>query len=144
MSLQQTHGKTDKISPQEIKNHGNELFKQSKFNEAINQYTTALSHKVFAHDDDDLAVDTLLLKQSLYLMRGRAHFQIGKTCDAKEDFDSCTNILDSTKYAYKAKLVRSYVPIDSLQWWQATKRDLQTVINVRWCCKNCVMFKFYA
>ena len=129
-SHSQARVQTDKNSPQYIKRHGNKLFKQRNFKEAINQYTTALSHRLFTHDDDDVSLCTLLLKQSLYLMRGRAYFNVGKTYHAKKDFDCCINISDDTKYAYKAKLVRSMLNIDSIEYWKSCKRDLETITKV--------------
>ena len=121
-------------SVQSLKNYGNELFTQRKWTEAIRVYTKILNHKEYKHvNDDDLSIDLLLLKQSTYLMRGRANANAGRIDYAKKDFDNCINILDSTKYAFKAKLCRSKLKIDNVEHWKRSKRDLQSIINVSKC-----------
>ena len=103
-------------SVQSMKQDGNELFKQQKFREAIETYTNILNRKEFNHvHDDDLSRELLLLKQSTYLMRGRANDKAGRIDSAQKDFGNCINIVDNTKYAYKAKLYRSMLSINNIE-----------------------------
>ena len=64
-------------------------------------------------------------------MRGRAFAMEGKNDFAKANFDRCVKVLDNTKYAYKAKLVRAQLEIDTIEHWRTSKTDLESILNVK-------------
>ena len=127
------------MSVQSMKQHGNEQFNNQNFQKAIKTYTKILnSNKFKLVHDDDLSRELLLLKQSTYLMRGRANDKTGRIDSAQKDFGNCINIVDNTKYAYKAKLYRSMLTINNVEHWKRSKRDLESVISVR----NCINTRY--
>ena len=116
---------------QHIKLHAKSLYEQSKFQDAIKQYSKLLHHEQYKNvDDDDLSIDALLLKQKTYLMRGRCYVHLDETEKAKQDFDQCIEIFQTTKSAYMAMLFRARLKIETVEHLNIAKTDLESIINV--------------
>ena len=119
--------------PEEIKRQGNELFTRRRYEDAIKLYGKALAHPNFrtVQSSSNMKGDDILLKQSIFLMRGRAYGNLDKLEHAKNDFNKCIEILDHTKYAYKARLVRAQLQINTMEHMRLSKLDCEAVINVK-------------
>ena len=117
---------------EDLKKQGNDLFINRKYEEAIRVYSKVLNHPSFRGvTNDGMEPKEILLKQSFYLMRGRAYENVGKSERAKKDFDMCIEILDNTKYAFKARLVRAQLDIQTVEHLKLAKLDCEAVMKVK-------------